>query len=366
MVVLLALLAACLAGCAGRPTSAATTPGGLRPPPGPNVSIADFGSAMAAARSGGGDPRRVEVLRIAMKELGKKYAWGGNGPDTWDCSGLVKHTYAQVGVDLPRVTYDQVKEGKEIKKEDLLPGDLLFFHRNGHVGIYIDNGLMIHAVGKVKVEKFSKSSRFLSAVRRVLLQPAGSGTGSGVVAMTGSLWHGMDALGFLVRGGGPVFFDGVPYDTGADFGLPFLWTYLINLGLFFLVATVVFLAAKEFEAFKRVKSMVPYGLITVALGIPIDILFLFIAGHFYSLEWGTLITNLRYGFPLEKSLAFLLIPSVAALVLLFFVQVILFRVFFKEIAFRNAWIMSAWIAFLTLPTWGTLVILATHHWVSGG
>ena len=356
MVVLLALLAACLAGCGAVQTSAAT-PGGLRPAPGPRVSIADLDSAMEAARSNGGDPRRVDVLNVALRELGKKYEWGGNGPDTGDCSGLVKHSFAEVGVKLPRVTYDQVKEGKEIKRKDLLPGDLLFYFRNGHVGIYIGNGLLIHAFGKVKVEKFSKYSHSLSAVRRVLLQPVRSGTGSSM--------RGAAPYGLLTSGIGHIFFDGEPYVdlSGGDFGLPFFWTYMINLGLFLVVAALVFLAANEVEPLKRMKSTVPYWLITVTLGIPIDIFFLFLADHFYSSTWGEFIKYLHGGYPLEKSLVFLLIPSVVALLLLFFVQVILFRVFFKEITSRKAWIMSASIAFLTLPTWGTLILIATHHGV---
>ncbi|MHB8893940.1 MAG: C40 family peptidase [Candidatus Geothermincolia bacterium] len=127
---------------------------------------------MEVARSNGGDPRRVEVLNIALKELGKKYEWGGNGPDAWDCSGLVKHSFEGVGVKLPRVTYDQVKEGREVPRGKYEAGDLLFFNHNGHVGIYIGNGLMIHALGdRVKVESFSKS---ISAARRVLLRPVGS------------------------------------------------------------------------------------------------------------------------------------------------------------------------------------------------
>jgi hypothetical protein len=314
---------------------------------------------MAAARSAGGDPRRIEVLDIAMRELGKKYEWGGNGPDTWDCSGLVKHAYAKVGVELPRVTFDQVNEGKKINKRDIRPGDLLFFFKDHHVAIYIDNGLMLNAhLGKVIVERVDKYDRDLSAVRQVLLQPGGSGTGGDVAAIPGSLWHGVDALGFLVCGGGNIFFDSAAYP--GDFGLPFLWTYLINLGLFFLLATVVFIAAKELESFKRFNTVL-YGFITVTLGIPIDAFFLFLAGRFYSGGNYNLVKYLKLGYPLEKSLVFLLVPSLVTLVLLFLAQVAMFWFFFQEIPSRKAWIMSASIAFLTLPTWGTLILLATHH-----
>jgi cell wall-associated NlpC family hydrolase len=177
MVILLALMAACVTGCSGGSASVATTPEVARPALGPGVSTADLDAAMKAARSGGGDPRRVQVLDVAMKELGKKYKWGGNGPDEWDCSGLVKHSYAEVGVRLPRVTYDQVKEGKVLKKEDVRPGDLLFFYNNGHVAIYISNGLMLNAhLGNVIVERLDRYERVLSAVRQVLLPPVSSVT----------------------------------------------------------------------------------------------------------------------------------------------------------------------------------------------
>jgi cell wall-associated NlpC family hydrolase len=173
LVVLLALLVVCLAGCAGRPTAATTTaPGDSRPDPGPGISAADLDSAMEAAGSAGGDPRRSQVLDIAMRELGKRYEWGGNGPDSWDCSGLVKHTFAEVGVGLPRVTLDQVNEGVEVPGDNYEAADLLFFNSNGHVAIYIGRGLMIHAIGDgVQVERVSKYSRRISAARRVLLQP---------------------------------------------------------------------------------------------------------------------------------------------------------------------------------------------------
>ncbi len=181
-VVLVALLATCLAGCSSRQTPAAST---SPKRPGPGITTAELGAAMAAAKSVGGDPRRVEVLRIALKELGKKYKWGGNGPDSWDCSGLVKHSFAKVGVELPRVTYDQVKEGKKIKKEDVRPGDLLFFYNNGHVAIYLSNGLMLNAhLGSVMVERLEKYNRLLSAVRQVLLPRVGGGTKTSTIQMT--------------------------------------------------------------------------------------------------------------------------------------------------------------------------------------
>jgi cell wall-associated NlpC family hydrolase len=207
MVILLALLAACLAGCAGSRKPATTTPRVVSPPAGPGVTMADLAEAMEAARRIGGDPRRIEVLNIALKELGKKYELGGDGPDTWDCSGLVKHSFAMVGVKLPRYTFDQVEAGRLINVRNALPGDLLFFYKNGHVGIYIANGLMLHAhLGSVIVEPVAKYYRLFSAARRVILQPVASDTGFNSVPVPGSLSQGMNSLGLLVCGGGRMFF----------------------------------------------------------------------------------------------------------------------------------------------------------------
>jgi len=188
MVIMLALLAGSLAGCAARPASATTAPAVRQPGLGPGVSDADLDSAMKAAGNAGGDPRRTEVLNVALRERGKKYEWGGNGPDTWDCSGLVKHSFAEVGVQLPRVTYDQVKEGREVQRGKYKPADLLFFFHNGHVGLYIGRGLMIHAMGVVKVEKVSKFSHSFSRARRVIQD-------TDVVVLPGNQWHGVDVYG---------------------------------------------------------------------------------------------------------------------------------------------------------------------------
>ena len=169
--ILLAIVATCQLGCGTGRTSAASAPAVQAPGLGQGVTTAEVGAAMAAAARVGGDPRRIRVLHLALKELGKKGKLGGMGPDVWDCSGLVQHCYAKVGLRLPRVTFDQVKVGTEVTRKDLLPGDLLLFWRDSHVGMYIGSGLMIHAFGKVKVDKFSKYAHSVSAIRRVIPGP---------------------------------------------------------------------------------------------------------------------------------------------------------------------------------------------------
>ncbi len=165
-----------------------------------------------------------------------------------------------------------------------------------------------------------------------------------------------------IRSGGRIFFDSLPYDPGS-FGSPTVFlTFLINLALFAAFAMIVFVAVREFGAFAKRKRTIPYCLITVALGIPIDILFLFLADRFYpglyQVGSGVFIDNFMHGYTVTGNVNFLIVPSLVALSFLFFVQVILIRLFYKEISNRKTLIMSALISVLTLPTWATLILLA--------
>jgi cell wall-associated NlpC family hydrolase len=86
------------------------------------------------------------ALAFLLGQLGKPYLWGGNGPDSFDCSGLVQQAWAAAGVSLPRVAEEQYNTTIPISFSDLQPGDLVFFEEPvGHVGIYIGNGSMIDA-----------------------------------------------------------------------------------------------------------------------------------------------------------------------------------------------------------------------------
>lgn len=86
------------------------------------------------------------VVRIAKRYLGVSYRWGGSSPRSgFDCSGLVRYVYGRVGIHLPRVAASQFYRGRRVRASNLHPGDLVFFNRLGHVGIYIGRGKMIHA-----------------------------------------------------------------------------------------------------------------------------------------------------------------------------------------------------------------------------
>jgi cell wall-associated NlpC family hydrolase len=90
-------------------------------------------------------PTHSGVVGIAMSQLGTPYVWGGAAPGGFDCSGLVMWAYAQVGVSLPHSSYAQYGYGVPVSKDELQPGDLVFFDGLGHVGIYIGGGEFIHA-----------------------------------------------------------------------------------------------------------------------------------------------------------------------------------------------------------------------------
>ncbi|MCY9783516.1 NlpC/P60 family protein [Nocardiopsis sp. EMB25] len=116
--------------------------GGVDPTSGPAAGADAAGAAPVAVS---GDVQAV--LDFARAQIGKSYEWGATGPDSYDCSGLVQAAWAQAGVNLPRTTYDQVNAGTRISRDEVQPGDLLFFYDESapsHVGIYSGNGNMIH------------------------------------------------------------------------------------------------------------------------------------------------------------------------------------------------------------------------------
>jgi cell wall-associated NlpC family hydrolase len=102
---------------------------------------------------------REAAVELAYKQLGKKYVWGAEGPNSFDCSGLTSYVYRNaLGKTIPRTSSAQSKYGEYVPKEELQPGDLVFSGAKGsvsHVGIYIGNGKMIHAPQTGDVVKIS-------------------------------------------------------------------------------------------------------------------------------------------------------------------------------------------------------------------
>ncbi|MFD5750970.1 NlpC/P60 family protein [Streptomyces sp. NPDC127033] len=107
------------------------------------------------------------AIYFAQQKLGTPYLWGGNGTadqgGRFDCSGLTQAAYRTVGIELPRVANDQYNAGKHPSRDELLPGDLVFFSDDltdsraiRHVGLYVGGGYMINAPYTGAVIRFDK------------------------------------------------------------------------------------------------------------------------------------------------------------------------------------------------------------------
>ena len=103
------------------------------------------------------------VVGIAMRYLGVPYVWGGASPRGFDCSGLVTYVFAQIGVSLPHSTYALWAMGTPVSRDQLQPGDLVFFTGLGHMGIYIGGNQMIHAPHTGDVVKISSLSGYYTS-----------------------------------------------------------------------------------------------------------------------------------------------------------------------------------------------------------
>src|SRR5690606_32798339 len=85
------------------------------------------------------------VVQFAYDQLGEPYVYGSGGPDSWDCSGLVQGAWASVGVSLSHNVQMQWNETTRVSRDELRPGDIVFYSGLGHDGIYIGDGQIIHA-----------------------------------------------------------------------------------------------------------------------------------------------------------------------------------------------------------------------------
>jgi cell wall-associated NlpC family hydrolase len=90
--------------------------------------------------------RAAAAVRYALAQVGDAYSYGAAGPNAFDCSGLTMMAWAQAGVGLPHSSGAQSGSGPHVSSGALKPGDLVFYYSPiSHVGIYIGNGLIVHA-----------------------------------------------------------------------------------------------------------------------------------------------------------------------------------------------------------------------------
>ena len=124
----------------------------------------------------GNGPTGADAVAAAKLYLGVDYVWGGTDPSKGlDCSGLVQRAYRDLGIELPRVSYDQAKVGTKVDSiEQARPGDLVAFGSPvDHIGIYVGDGKFIHSPkpgAQVRVEDMSMAywARRFDGARRLL------------------------------------------------------------------------------------------------------------------------------------------------------------------------------------------------------
>jgi cell wall-associated NlpC family hydrolase len=129
------------------------------------------------------NPIAAKAVLLALSKVGSPYTWGGGGPNTFDCSGLVMWAYGQAGVQLAHWTGDQIHSGQVIAMKDLQPGDLVFMWPPGvaggppdHVVMYIGNNLIVqapHVGGFVEVSSIGWWPGAARVAVRLSLPPGG-------------------------------------------------------------------------------------------------------------------------------------------------------------------------------------------------
>lgn len=141
-----------------------------------DTGSAGTGSASSGSSSGSGQimlpipsERGLAALGWAMTQIGKRYEWGGSGPDGWDCSGLVQWSFHQAGVALPRTSWQQATVGAPVPFLAMSPGDIVVLNRDGsHVAIYAGFGQIFNAYDQGVPVGFSPLRHFrIYAIRRL-------------------------------------------------------------------------------------------------------------------------------------------------------------------------------------------------------
>ena len=118
-------------------------PGVLAAPP---EGIPPGDVAPPEAAPGAGSGTAAVAMQAALTRIGSPYSWGAEGPGAFDCSGLVKWAFQQAGISLPHSSYAQAAGGQAVSTDQMQPGDVVSYYSDAsHVGIYIGDGMMVHA-----------------------------------------------------------------------------------------------------------------------------------------------------------------------------------------------------------------------------
>lgn len=142
---------------------------------GSSLAAGTAASATANGQDALSTAELIAMLKAAVSRVGYPYVWGGSGPSTFDCSGLVQWSFARAGVVMPRVAADQARAGPAIPFSQARAGDLLFYRTDptapdyiSHVAIYLGKGLMIQAPEpgeNVQIVPVALGSEFAGVVR---------------------------------------------------------------------------------------------------------------------------------------------------------------------------------------------------------
>ncbi|WP_290058253.1 C40 family peptidase [Amycolatopsis solani] len=107
------------------------------------------------------------AVNAALSKLGSPYGWGDTGPSSFDCSGLMLWAYGKAGIKLPRSSREQSTFGAAVPRDQLQPGDLVFYYSPvSHVGMYLGDGKMVHAPDTGDVVKISPLQSQYAGARR--------------------------------------------------------------------------------------------------------------------------------------------------------------------------------------------------------
>jgi len=149
--------------------------------PAPRIAVPPSSDRPIAVRRSSA-PAAPAVVRVAMRYVGTPYLWGGVNPSGFDCSGFVRYVYARLGIPLPRTVREQYQVGVPVARDRLRPGDIVFFDRLRHNGVYIGDARLIHAStqgGRVDVARLDEPwfrARWVGARRPGALADGPGGT----------------------------------------------------------------------------------------------------------------------------------------------------------------------------------------------